>query len=128
MIKYSYTIMYVPNVEATVKFYEDAFGFTRKFVTPEEDYGELISGETTIAFAHLDLATSNLSKGYQQVNNEKPFGIELGFVVEDVTKAIEQVVQAGGKIYEEQKVKPWGQTVGYVLDNNGFLIELCTAM
>lgn len=128
MIKYSYTIMYVPNVEATVKFYEDAFGFTRKFVTPEEDYGELISGETTIAFAHLDLATSNLSKGYQQVNNEKPFGIELGFVVEDVTKTIEQVVQAGGKIYEEQKVKPWGQTVGYVLDNNGFLIELCTAM
>lgn len=128
MIKYSYTIMYVPNVEATVKFYEEAFGFMRKFVTPEEDYGELISGETTIAFAHLDLATSNLSKGYQQVNNEKPFGIELGFVVEDVTKAIEQVVQAGGKIYEEQKVKPWGQTVGYVLDNNGFLIELCTAM
>ncbi|MGL5277122.1 VOC family protein [Myroides sp.] len=128
MIKYSYTIMYVANVEATVKFYEEAFGFMRKFVTPEEDYGELISGETTIAFAHLDLATSNLSKGYQQMNNEKPFGIELGFVVEDVTKTIEQVVQAGGKIYEEQKVKPWGQTVGYVLDNNGFLIELCTAM
>jgi uncharacterized glyoxalase superfamily protein PhnB len=128
MIKYSYTIMYVANVEATVKFYEEAFGFMRKFVTPEEDYGELISGETTIAFAHLNLATSNLSKGYQQVNNEKPFGIELGFVVEDVTKAIEKVVQAGGKIYEEQKVKPWGQTVGYVLDNNGFLIELCTAM
>lgn len=128
MIKYSYTIMYVANVEATVKFYEEAFGFMRKFVTPEEDYGELISGETTIAFAHLDLATSNLSKGYQQVNNEKPFGIELGFVVEDVAKAIEKVVQAGGKIYEEQKVKPWGQTVGYVLDNNSFLIELCTAM
>ncbi|MDR0195359.1 MAG: VOC family protein [Myroides sp.] len=128
MIKYSYTIMYVANVEATVKFYEEAFGFMRKFLTPEEDYGELISGETTIAFAHLDLATSNLSKGYQQVNNEKPFGIELGFVVEDVTKAIEKVVQVGGKIYEEQKVKPWGQTVGYVLDNNGFLIELCTAM
>ncbi|MDM1348317.1 VOC family protein [Myroides marinus] len=120
--------MYVANVEATVKFYEEAFGFMRKFVTPEEDYGELISGETTIAFAHLDLATSNLSKGYQQVNNEKPFGIELGFVVEDVVKAIEQVVQAGGRLYEEQKVKPWGQTVGYVLDNNGFLIELCTAM
>jgi len=128
MIKYSYTIMYVADVEATVKFYEEAFGFTRKFVTPEEDYGELISGETTIAFAHLDLATSNLSRGYQQLNNEKPFGIELGFVVEDVAKAIEQVVRAGGKIYEEQKIKPWGQTVGYVLDNNGFLIELCTAM
>jgi uncharacterized glyoxalase superfamily protein PhnB len=120
--------MYVTDVETTVKFYEEAFGFERKFVTPEKDYGELISGDTTIAFAHIDLATSNLSRGYQQVNNEKPFGIELGFVVEDVAKAIEQVVQAGGNIYEAEKVKPWGQTVGYVLDNNGFLIELCTAI
>lgn len=128
MIKYSYTIMYVVDVEATIKFYEQAFGFVRKFVTPEKDYGELVSGETTIAFAHIDLAASNLSRGYQQVNNEKPFGIELGFVVEDVAKAMGEVIGAGGKIYEEQKVKPWGQTVGYVLDNNGFLIELCTAM
>lgn len=113
MIKYSYTIMYVADVEATVKFYEEAFGFVRKFVTPEQDYGELVSGETTIAFAHIDLALSNLKKGYQQVNHDKPFGIELGFVVEDVITAMAKVLQAGGKEYEEVKVKPWGQTVGY---------------
>ncbi|UVD80481.1 VOC family protein [Myroides albus] len=128
MIKYSYTIMYVVDVEATIQFYEQAFGFVRKFVTPEQDYGELISGDTTIAFAHIDLASSNLSKGYQQVNKEKPFGIELGFVVDDVLSAIEKVEQAGGTIHESVTVKPWGQTVGYVLDNNGFLIELCTSM
>jgi lactoylglutathione lyase len=23
---------------------------------------------------------------------------------------------------------PWGQTVAYVRDNNGFLVELCTPM
>ncbi|WP_286415692.1 VOC family protein [Myroides odoratimimus] len=128
MIKYSYTIMYVVDVETTVRFYEEAFGFVRKFVTPEADYGELVSGDTTIAFAQVELASSNLSRGYQQVNLEKPFGIELGFVVEDVAKAMQQVEQAGGVMYESIKVKPWGQTVGYVLDNNGFLIELCTAM
>ncbi|WP_081498615.1 VOC family protein [Myroides injenensis] len=120
--------MYVADVETTVKFYEQAFGFKRKFITPEEDYGKLVSGETTIAFAHLDLATSNLSRGYKQMDSDIPFGIELGFVVEDVATVMEQVVLAGGKIYEEQKVKLWGQTVGYVLDNNGFLIELCTSI
>ncbi|MDM1397525.1 VOC family protein [Myroides odoratimimus] len=120
--------MYVVDVETTVRFYEEAFGFVRKFVTPEADYGELVSGDTTIAFAQVELASSNLSRGYQQVNLEKPFGIELGFVVEDVAKAMQQVEQAGGVMYESIKVKPWGQTVGYVLDNNGFLIELCTAM
>ncbi|MCC9041532.1 VOC family protein [Myroides sp. M-43] len=128
MIKYSYTIMYVVYVEATVKFYEEAFGFVRKFVTPEADYGELVSGETTIAFAQVDLALSNLKEGYQQVSCDKPFGIELGFVVEDVAIAMQKVEHAGGKVYEDLTVKPWGQTVGYVLDNNGFLIELCTAM
>ncbi|MGL4582572.1 MAG: VOC family protein [Flavobacterium sp.] len=128
MIKYSYTIMYVADVEATVKFYEEAFGFMRKFITPEKDYGELVSGETAIAFAQLGLASSNLKKGYQQVSSDKPFGIELGFVVEDVAIATQQVEQAGGIVYEPLTVKPWGQTVGYVLDNNGFLIELCTAM
>ncbi|AJA67710.1 lactoylglutathione lyase [Myroides odoratimimus] len=128
MIKYSYTIMYVVDVETTVKFYEEAFGFVRKFITPEADYGELVSGDTTIAFAQVGLASSNLSKGYQQVNKEKPFGIELGFVVDDVLSAIQKVEQAGGTVYEPVTVKPWGQTVGYVLDHNGFLIELCTAM
>lgn len=128
MIKYSYTIMYVADVKATVAFYEQAFGFTTKFVTPEADYAEILSGETTIAFADVTLASSNLSKGYQQVNLDKPFGIELGFVVEDVVQAIEKVAQTGGRVYEPLTVKPWGQTVAYVLDNNGFLIELCTAV
>lgn len=120
--------MYVVDVETTVRFYEEAFGFVRKFVTPEADYGELVSGDTTIAFAQVELASSNLSKEYQQVNKEKPFGIELGFVVDDVALAIQKVEKAGGTVYEPMTIKPWGQTVGYVLDNNGFLIELCTAM
>ena len=48
MVKFGYTILYVQNVEKSVAFYENAFGFSRKFVTPESDYGELSTGETTI--------------------------------------------------------------------------------
>ena len=46
---YGYTIFYVEDVEKTIQFYKKAFGFQQKFITPEKDYGELISGETTIA-------------------------------------------------------------------------------
>lgn len=49
-MKFAYTILYVESVIDTIEFYEKAFGFTRKFITPEKDYGELISGETTISF------------------------------------------------------------------------------
>jgi len=128
MIKYSYTIMYVKQVEATVAFYESAFGFERKFITPEEDYAELISGDTTLAFAAVELAKMNLSQGFTTVNKDRVMGIELGFVVEDVEYAVQRAVAAGASIYEPVKVKPWGQTVAYVTDCNGFLIELCTAM
>lgn len=128
MIQYRYTILYVAQVEATLQFYEKAFGFERRFCTPEGDYAELQSGETTLAFAAETLAASNLSKGYVRVTKEKAFGIELGFVVEEVERAVERVLAAGGTLYETTKVKPWGQTVAYVMDCNGFLIELCTAM
>lgn len=36
MIKFAYTILYVQDVTKSVEFYENAFGFTRKFVTPEK--------------------------------------------------------------------------------------------
>lgn len=128
MIKYSYTILYVKQVETTVLFYESAFGFQRKFITPEKDYAELISGETAIAFASEELAQSNLSRGFTAVTKENAFGIELGFVVEDVQQAVARVLEAGGQLYEAIQIKPWGQTVAYVTDCNGFLIELCTAI
>ena len=51
MIKFSYTILYVKDVEKTILFYEKAFGFSRKFVSPDNSYGELLVGDTTLSFA-----------------------------------------------------------------------------
>jgi catechol 2,3-dioxygenase-like lactoylglutathione lyase family enzyme len=36
-----YTILYVPDVPATLKFYEAAFGLTTRFLHEGGDYGEL---------------------------------------------------------------------------------------
>ena len=58
---YAYTILYINDVAKTIAFYEEAFGFKRKFITPEGDYGELDTGATTIAFANLELASYNFS-------------------------------------------------------------------
>jgi len=63
MIKFAYTILYVQNVTKSVEFYENAFGFSRKFITPENDYAELLVGETTLSFASTTLAKSNLTNG-----------------------------------------------------------------
>lgn len=64
LIKFAYTILYVKDVEKSIDFYEKAFGFSRKFVTPENDYGELLVGETTLSFCSLTLANSNFKDGF----------------------------------------------------------------
>lgn len=129
MVKFSYTILYVKNVSESIEFYEKAFGFKRKFITPDNDYGELLSGDTTISFADVQLASSNLSNGFKvSVRDEKPFGIELGFTTEDVELVFNQAVKMGALPLEKIKVKPWGQAVAYVQDINGFLIEICSPM
>ena len=129
MIKFAYTIFYVKDVEASLRFYETAFGFSRKFISPDAQYGELITGETTLSFAAVSLAKSNLAKGFTESSlTEKPFAIEIGFTTNDVEQTVASAVKAGAELLEKAKTKPWGQTVAYVRDPEGFLIEICTPM
>jgi lactoylglutathione lyase len=129
MIKFAYTILYVQDVTKAVEFYENAFGFSRKFIAPDNDYAELLVGETTLSFASVTLAQSNLKDGFTASRlTEKPFGIEIGFTTNNVEETLAKAANAGATIVENPKTKPWGQTVAYVRDPDGFLIEICTAM
>ena len=129
MIKFAYTILYVQDVKKSIEFYENAFGFTRKFVTPDNDYGELLVGETMLSFASMTLAKSNLKEGFTESNlTAKPFGIEIGFTTDNVEETVSTAVNAGATIVEHPTTKPWGQIVAYVRDIDGFLIEICTPM
>ncbi|QFZ53698.1 VOC family protein [Oceanihabitans sp. IOP_32] len=126
-MKYAYTILYVENVMETIEFYEKAFEFRRKFMTPENDYGELITGETTIAFASTELGNSNFKNGFEKINKSgKPFGVELAFTTENIERDFQNAIKSGATEFEPLTEKPWGQKVGYLRDNNGFLIEICT--
>ncbi|WP_426474156.1 VOC family protein [Chryseobacterium balustinum] len=127
MIKFAYTILYVQDVTRSIEFYENAFDFTRKFVTPANDYGELLVGETTLSFASKELATSNLKEGFIESSlTDKPFGIEIGFTADNVEETVSTAVNAGATIVENPTLKTWGQTVAYVRDIDRFLIEICT--
>ena len=106
MIKFAYTILYVQDVIKAVEFYENAFGFNRKFVTPEKDYGELLVGETTLSFASTLLAKSNLTNGFTESNLvDKPFGIEIGFTTDNVEKTVLRAIKAGATIVENPSIQ-----------------------
>lgn len=128
MASFWYTILYVADVEQTLSFYEKTFGLNRAFITPEGDYGSLITWATTLSFARHDLARSNFPSDYQQVAaGWTPFGFEIAFVTDDISWCIQLAVQNGGSIFAPEKEKSWWQKVAYVRDPNGFLVEICSA-
>lgn len=124
-MKFGYCIIYVPNVLETVTFYETAFGLIRRFVHESGDYAELETGETTLAFASEQLVGAD----HEFVPNRasaRPAGAEVGLVTEDVQAAFDHAISSGAARELAPVVKPWGQTVSYVRDNNGFLVEICS--
>lgn len=128
MVTYGYTIVYVGHVEATLAFYAKAFGFTQKFISPEKDYGELDTGSTTLAFASYTIAEYNGVQIEKRSSDDLPAPFEVAFVTDDIEGTWKQAVKAGAEVVKEPTQKPWGQTVGYLRDINGFLVEVCTVI
>ena len=126
-MKLGYTIIYVADVQATLRFYNTAFGLETQFIHESGDYGELATGETVLAFASHDLGAANVPQGLRSLSEmDKPAGIEIALVTDDVGSAVRSALQAGASLITDPVVKPWGQTVGYVRAPDGMLIELCT--
>ena len=126
-MKLGYTIVYVPSVASSLQFFGQAFGIEQKFLHESGDYGELITGETTLAFASHALGAMNFPQGHVHASDSKqPLGMEIALVIEDVHQAHKSALDQGATELSAPAVKPWGQTVSYVRAPDGTLIELCT--
>lgn len=128
-MKFGYTIVYVPDVAASLTFCEKAFGFSRRFLHESGAYGELNTGETTLAFADHSLGELNFPSGHVEAHaSRKPLGMEVGFVTDNVEAAHAAALAAGATELAKPIQKPWGQTVSWVRCPDGMLVELCTPM
>jgi lactoylglutathione lyase len=128
-VSLGYVILYVQDVSASLAFYEAAFGLSRRFFHDENGhtYGELETGAACLAFASLQLANSHLNQEFiPAAPNERPLGIEVALVTADVPALYARAVNAGAIEVAAPSTKPWGQTVAYLRDNAGLLVELCT--
>ncbi len=125
-MKFGYTIVYVENVAATLDFYEKAFGIARKMLHETGGYGELDTGATTLAFASL-AALEEIGKLPTKMDANAP-DFEVAFTTENVVEAVDKALANGAVLVSAPKDMPWGQTVAYVADLNGGLVELCTPL
>ncbi len=124
-------ILYVNDVAGSLAFYEKAFGLTRRFFHDDNGkaYGELETGATRLAFASIALATEHLKQPVVAAAPDKsPLGVEIALTTPDVPGLFQRALKAEATAVSEPATKPWGQTVAYVRDNSGFLVELRTPM
>jgi lactoylglutathione lyase len=122
-LKLGYIILYVENLQETIRFSRDLLGLPIKMEAGT--YIELETGGTTLSFntreSGREITGLPIPDGKR---NEQTF--ELGLVTEDVRGTVETLKSEGVAILLEPTEKPWGQVVAYVEDPDGHYIEICT--
>jgi lactoylglutathione lyase len=123
-MKFRYTILYVHDVPATLLFYNRAFGLETAMLHDSNEYGELATGTTKLAFCSI----ASMTKLGTNVATEAPtqHAFELAFETHEVAAAVQRAVAVGANLIKDATEMPWGQTVAYVRTPDGTLVELCT--
>ena len=130
-VSLGYVILYVKDVPASLAFYEKAFGLSRRFFNDDHGkaYGEMETGAARLAFASLAMAKEQLQQEVVADSQDPArIGFEIALVTPDVPALFARAIKAGGTVVREPATKPWGQTVAYLRDPDGHLVELCTPL
>ena len=121
---FRYTILYVEDVAQSLDFYERAFGLVRGFLHESGDYGEMVTGETRLAFS-LTRLMRELGKEPAKPSPKFPV-FEIAFETTNVRQAFDRAVSEGAVPIQDVRQEPWGQTTSYVADLDGYLVEICS--
>ncbi|EXC10614.1 hypothetical protein L484_025194 [Morus notabilis] len=124
--EFAYTVVYVKDVARCVEFYKNAFGFSVRRLDESHRWGELESGQTTIAFTPLHQhETDDLTGSVQTPEYARDRApVEVCFVYSDVDAAYKKAVENGAVPVSEPEQKEWGQKVGYLRDLNGIVVRI----
>ncbi|KAH9701173.1 VOC domain-containing protein [Citrus sinensis] len=118
-------VIYVTDVAKSVAFYAKAFDYTVRTLDHSHRWGELESGQTTIAFTRLHQhETDELTGSVQTPSSPQRQPIEVCFAYADVDAAYKRAVENGAVPVSEPEDKEWGQKVGYVRDINGIVVRM----
>ena len=77
------------TLQKIIHFYTTAFDFKEQFIATDNSYDEIATSNTTIYFAAISLAKTNLTDGFVESSLiKKTFTIEIGFKTDNIEALI----------------------------------------
>ncbi|XP_068667679.1 uncharacterized protein [Aristolochia californica] len=122
----AYIVVYVKDVAKSVAFYSQAFGCRVRRLDDSRRWGELESGQTTIAFTPAHQHETDDITGIVQLPETKKQRppVEVCFEYEDVDAAYQRAIKKGATAVSAPEAKEWRQKVGYVRDIDGIVVRM----
>jgi catechol 2,3-dioxygenase-like lactoylglutathione lyase family enzyme len=108
----------VNNLEESLSFYKDKLGLAVN--SQEGKFANFKLEGTSLAIFEKSEASAMFPAEHMGTGG----GAVLGFQVDDVKKACEELKAKGVEIFEGPKVTEWGQTVAYFKDPDGNIWEV----
>ena len=95
-MQFGYTILYVPDVPASLAFYQAAFGLNPRFLHDSGDFAELDTGATALAFcSHALLHAMGKSPRAPQADHPS---FEIALVTDDVPAAVAALPEVSARL------------------------------
>lgn len=116
-----YLILYVQDLEASIRFYRDIVGIPFKF--SEHGYAEFAAGAVKLGLYQR----TRLPELIGREPSDGPAG-EILVPVESADTEAERFRAAGAEILSGPVDRPWGHRTVHVLDPDGNVVELAQAI
>lgn len=116
MPRLGHVILYVSDLDASVRFYRDVVGLVHRFT--DAGYAEFETGATRLAL--YERRRADWLTGHPVAPG--PAG-ELVLLVDDVDATAADLRARGARVLAEPADRPWGHRTMHVADPDGFVVE-----
>lgn len=113
-------VLYVKDVDASLRYYRDLLGFSVIFVSPEEGGVAGLQVGTARLILHTDRETR---LGYLPASGVRGRGVILHIEVDDVDRYHADLVGRGVEISLAPTDESWGARALYLYDPDGYNIS-----
>ena len=121
------TILAVADLERSVAFYREAFGWPTKVDVPV--YVELaLPGGTSVGLYVREAFAHNVGQVPTLGAPERIGGTELYFHVDDLDAAIQRIEAAGATLLSARAPRDWGDEAAYYADPDGNVLVVARSL